>query len=80
MTWFETEQIYGYIIQLETALDEWTLNRVQLQAEQAELSRLQAKLNREISRDTQPLQENLLSELFNRVQQCRVSIAERLKY
>lgn len=80
MTWFETQQIDDYITGLENALDEWTLNRIDLQVEQAELSRLGEKLNGEIFSDTQPPRKNLLFELFNRIQQCQISIAERLKF
>ena len=49
MTWFEVEQIYGYIDRLEAALENWTLSRQQMQSVNAELVRLDQKLNKEIN-------------------------------
>ncbi|MBL7214646.1 MAG: hypothetical protein ISS71_03095 [Phycisphaerae bacterium] len=80
MTWFEAEQIYHYISQLETALEEWALSRYQMQTEQVELTHLNRKLNKEICGTLQPPKKNLLLGLFNRIQQCQSSIDERLKY
>jgi hypothetical protein len=80
MTWFEAEEIFRHITRLETALEEWALNRDQMQSEQAKLIRLNRKLNTELCSTLQPPKENLLRGLFNRIQQCRACIDERLKY
>lgn len=79
MTWFEAEQIFSYLNQLEARLDDWGLNRLQMQTEKAELERLNRKLNTEISGDLQPSKKNLLMELFNRIHQDETCIIERLK-
>lgn len=79
MTWFEAEQIFSYLNQLEARLDDWGLNRLQMQTEKAELERLNRKLNSEISGDIQPSKKNLLMELFNRINQDETCIIERLK-
>lgn len=79
MTWFEAEQIFSYLNQLEARLDDWGLNRLQMQTEKAELERLNRKLNSEISGDIQPSKKNLLMELFNRIHQDETCIIERLK-
>lgn len=80
MTWFEAEQVFRYLNQLEAKLDEWGLNRFQMQLEKAELARLDRQLNREMSHDLQPPKKHLLLDLFNRIHQCELSINERLKY
>jgi hypothetical protein len=79
MTWFEAEQIFSYLNQLEARLDDWGLSRLQMQTEKAELERLNRKLDREISGDIQPSKKNLLMELFNRIHQDETCIVERLK-
>lgn len=81
MTWYEAQQIYGYLSRLEDALEEWTLNRNQMQAEQAELKRLQRIVNKEICEATlQSPKKELLLGLFNHIHQCQGCIDERLKY
>ena len=80
MTWFETEQIYHYLSHLESRLDEWALSRLQMQAEKAELSRLDRQLHREINGTLPLTKKDLLLELFGRIRQCESCIEERLKY
>ena len=80
MTWFETEQIYDFLSRLENALEEWALSRYQMQSAQAELGRLHRKLNKECYGPGAASKQEILRELFGRIQQCQNSINERLKY
>ncbi len=80
MTWFEVEQIYGYLQRLESALEEWTLSRPQMQSVKAELARLSRKLNEEIVTPLKPPKKHLLKDLFTHIRHCQVCIEERLKY
>ncbi|MBN1980071.1 MAG: hypothetical protein JW795_00960 [Chitinivibrionales bacterium] len=80
MTWFEVEQLYGYIDRLETALENWTLSRSQMQSVKAELIRLNRKLDEEILNPLKPPKKNFMMELFNHIRHCQVCIEERLKY
>ena len=79
MTWFETHEVYDYVDHVETALEEWTLNRNKMLLEQAELSRLSLKLNRDIACDSQSSKGILLCEICDHIQECQNCIAERLK-
>ena len=80
MTWFETEQICRYLTGLETALDEWTLSRHQMQSIKAELIRLNNKLKHEMYGKLQRPKKELLLGLCDHIHQCQDCIDERLKY
>lgn len=80
MTFFEAEQICSYISHLEDALEEWALNRGQMQSVRAELSRLGCKLAGEISGNVKPPQKELLLGLCDQIKECQMCIDERLKY
>lgn len=80
MTWFEAQEVYEYVTNLEEALQEWALSKCMMASEQVQLSGLSLRLNREIAHDTQrPSKGELLRELCNRIQECQDCIAERLK-
>ena len=79
MTWFEAQQVYDYVTHVETALEEWALPRYKMLSEEAELSRLDLKLNRDLARDSQSTKAILMHELCYRIQECQDCIAERLK-
>ena len=79
MTWFEAQQVYDYVTGVETALEEWALTRHKMLLEEAELSRLLLKLNRDIARNSNSSKEFLLHELCYQIQECQDCIAERLK-
>ena len=80
MTWFEVEQMYGYIARLEAALEDWRLSRSQMQSVKAELAHLSRKLNEQINTSLQPPKINSLRELSGHIRHCRRCIDERLKY
>ncbi len=79
MTWFETEQIVAYIAEVGRALEDWTLNRVQMKEVQVELIRLRRKLKSEIARHTNAEQNDVLQQILGQLHECRHCINERLK-
>ena len=79
MTWFEAQQIHGYLSHLEEQLEEWALTKNKMILEQASLSRLSRRLNRDIVSDNQPSKGVLLQEICYQIQECQDCIAERLR-
>ena len=80
MTWFEAEQLYHYLLRLESALDNWTLSRIQMQSEKARLIQLNRKLAGVLTGGLQPPKQEMLSGLRGQIQQCLGALTERLKY
>ena len=79
MTWFETEQIVEYVAQVWQALEDWTLDRVEMRDAQVELLRLRRKLKAEISRHANTAQNAVLQQILGQLQECRQCLNERLK-
>lgn len=81
MTWFEVEQIDRYLEWLETQLEEWRLERFQMQIEDAELKRTIHKAEAVSDDDTSnPVLRDYLLELRRRGCQCHRQIEERLRH
>lgn len=81
MTWFEVEQMDKYLDWLETQLEEWRLERIQMQIENAELMRTIRKAEVASNNDiSNPILRDHLIELRRRSCQCRRQIEERLKH
>ena len=80
MTWFEVEQIDKYLEWLEEQLEEWRLERFQMEIEDAELKRAIRKAEAVFNDDTSnPVLRDHLIDLRQRSSQCRRQIEERLK-
>jgi hypothetical protein len=80
MTWFEAEQLDLYLEKLETLLDEWRLEPIQMRIERAELNRAIHKVESVSNDDTpNPVMRKYLFDLHQRLFSCRRQIDERLK-
>ena len=79
MTWFEAQQVYDYVTDVETALDEWALTRYKMLSEKVALSRLRLKIRRDLARDSRSSKGILMREICYRIQECQDCITERLK-
>ena len=80
MTWFEAEQIDSYLKRLERLLDEWRLAPFQMRLENAEVQRVLRKLGSIPDKDvSSPFMRRYVSDLRQRLFDCRNQIQERLK-
>lgn len=79
MTWFETEQIHQYVDELWDALEEWSLNRIQMKDSRAKLTRMHQTLKIEMAHHAQSPKNAVLQQLLTQMRQCRLCIDERLK-
>ena len=79
MTWWEVEQMAGYIADLEEAMDEWSLSGPQMRREQQAIDTLKDKIQRSLDRGDEAERKAFLVQLANRVEELRVQLAERLK-
>lgn len=80
MTWFEIEQIARFISELESNLENWTLNNIQMRAKLAELDRISAKLDDMQSRrkHDDPDLGRVFSDLQEHIRYCHQNLRERL--
>lgn len=82
MTWFEIEQIARYIQELESCLDDWKLNNMEMRAKLSDLERISAKLETMDSRCRQergdPVLRRAVSDLHEHIRTCNRSLRERL--
>lgn len=80
MTWFEAEQIDMYLEKLESLLDDWRLEPIQMRLENTELLRILGKVESVSKGDIKsPLMRRYLSDLHHRIAQCSDQIQERLR-
>jgi len=80
MTWWEVEQMVGYIADLEQALDEWSLSGPEMRREQRAIDSLSGKIQRSLNRENdEDSRKAFLVQLADRVEQLRFQLAERLK-
>jgi hypothetical protein len=79
MTWYEAEQVDAYLKELESALEHWTMDAVQMRYEQAELDRVTHKLGTKASKETNPQRIHYIRELVERISSCEECIEERLR-
>ena len=79
MTWWEVEQMAGYIADLEQAMDEWTLSGPEMRMEQRILDTLKDKIQRSLERGNENQRDAFLVQLADRVEELRQQLAERLK-
>lgn len=79
MTWYEAEQIDTYLRELENALENWTMDAVQMRSQQAELDRVTEKLGRQMIQESNPKRNRYIHELVDRIGQCEGCIQERLR-
>lgn len=81
MTWFEVEQIARFISDLESALDDWKLNNLQMREKLAELERVNARL-RNVTRSSgdspDPVLGQAVQDLSEQIRICDRSLRERL--
>ena len=79
MTWFETEEIAKYVLEVENALDEWEYDRAEMRTELAELDRAETKLQSALLDQKQDKVFHVLAdEVLLRLHNCRREIQERL--
>jgi Fe-S-cluster formation regulator IscX/YfhJ len=81
MTWFEVEQIARFVSDLESALDDWKLNNVQMREKLAELERVNARLQnvaRARGLSAAPVLLQAIRDLDEQIRLCDRSIRERL--
>ena len=80
MTWWEAEQMAGYISDLEQAMDEWSLSGPEMRREQQTIDRLQDKIQHSLDMaNTQDGRKAFLLQLADRVDDLREQLVERLK-
>ena len=79
MTWYEAEEVDAYLRQLESALEHWTMDAVQMRYKRAELSRVTRKLDKKISQEKNPKRVQYIRELIDRISNCDECIEERLR-
>ena len=81
MTWFEVEQIARFVSDLESDLDDWKLNNVQMREKLAELARVNALLQnfaRALGLSAAPVLLQAIRDLDEQIRLCDRSIRERL--
>lgn len=81
MTWFEVEQIARFISDLESALDDWKLNNIQMREKLAELERVNTRLQnvaRARGLSAAPVLLQAIRDLDEQIRLCDRSIRERL--
>ena len=79
MTWWEVEQMTGYIADLEKAMDEWTLSGTQMRHERQVINSLEGKIQQAFSRTEDGVKKAHLLQLAERVEVLREHLTERLK-
>jgi len=79
MTWWEAEEIAVYVSETEAALDEWTMSCPQMRIEQHAVDRIEKKLDKMLSKITDPEKKVFIENLANRVEGLRQHLTERLK-
>ncbi|MHC4855656.1 MAG: hypothetical protein ACYS72_04555 [Planctomycetota bacterium] len=79
MTWWEVEQMAGYIEDLEQAMDEWSLSGPQMRREQQTIDTLIDKIQRTLEQGDEDYRKAFLMQLTEHVEQLRQQLAERLK-
>jgi hypothetical protein len=79
MTWWEVEQMAGFIADLEQAMDEWSLSGSQMRQEQRTIDTLSSKIQRLLEQGRQDERKAFLVQLAHRVEELRRQLAERLK-
>lgn len=79
MTWWEVEQMAGYIADLEQAMDEWLLSGPQMRHEQHAIDTLKDKIQRSLDQGGEADRKAFLVQLADRVEILRQQLAERLK-
>ncbi|MHC5119694.1 MAG: hypothetical protein ACYSOH_06715 [Planctomycetota bacterium] len=79
MTWWEVEQMAGYIEDLEQAMDEWSLSGPQMRREQQTIDTLIDKIQRTLEQGDEDDRKAFLMQLTEHVEQLRQQLAERLK-
>ncbi|MDH4203507.1 MAG: hypothetical protein OEV87_11530 [Phycisphaerae bacterium] len=79
MTWWEVEQMAGYIEDLEQAMDEWSLSGPQMRREQQTIDTLIDKIQRRLEQGDEDDRKAFLMQLTEHVEQLRQQLAERLK-
>lgn len=79
MTWWEVEQMVGYIEELEQAMDEWLLSGPEMRRQQQAIDTLSGKIQRTLEQGNEDDRKAFLVQLTERVEQLRQQLAERLK-
>jgi len=79
MTWWEVEQMAGYIEELEQAMDEWSLSGPEMRRQQQAIDTLSGKIQRTLEQGNEDDRKAFLVQLANRVEELRQQLAERLK-
>jgi hypothetical protein len=79
MTWWEVEQMAGYIADLEQAMDEWLLSGPEMRREQQTIGTLSGKIQRTLEQADEDDRQAFLVQLADRVEHLRLQLAERLK-
>ena len=79
MTWYEAEQIDEYLHRIETDLEQWSMDAVQMRYEQTQLERVIRKLDQKAQNESNPKRIRYIHELVNRISNCEEAIQERLK-
>lgn len=82
MTWYEIEQIASYICDLESSLEDWTLNNIQMRSKLAELNKIADKLKtistRRRIQSVDPILNRAIDDLNEHIQTCNRNLRERL--
>lgn len=82
MTWFEIEQIAGYMHELERSMDDWVFNNMEMRTKLVELGSIEKKLHSACfncrKRNEDPLFCNVVDELQQRAENCKTHLRERL--
>lgn len=79
MTWWEVEQMTGYVVDLEKAMDEWSLSGSQMRHEQHVVNILEGKIQQAFNRARDENKRTHLLQLAERVDILREHLTERLK-
>lgn len=79
MTWWEVEQMAGYVADLEQAMDEWSLSGPEMRREQLAIGTLNDNIQRTLEQADEDERKAFLVQLAERVEALRQQMAERLK-
>lgn len=80
MTWWEVEQMAGYIEDLVQAMEEWSLSGPEMRREQHAVDRLRHKIQHSLDAGhTEDGRKAFLLQLADQVEGLRTQLTERLK-